>query len=107
MGLVHRVRSRRYFAGPPEVGKAPQEKLLGNNAQTWRAICVPTVPRFVEAHADPRQPVADRSARFPIIFSDAAGEDDQVDAIERSDHRSHLLAHGIAEHLNRKSCIGI
>jgi hypothetical protein len=30
------------------------------------------VPSFVEAHANPGQPVADRGARFPIIFSNAA-----------------------------------
>ena len=26
---------------------------------------------------------------------------------QRGDHGSHLLAHGIAEHLNGKSCVGI
>jgi hypothetical protein len=36
------------------------------------------IPSFVETHADPGQSVADRGARFPVVFSDAAG--DQVDA---------------------------
>ena len=65
------------------------------------------VPRFVEADADPGQAAADRGAHFRIIFSDAAGEDEHVDAVERGDHRGHLLAHRIAEHSNGKSCIGV
>ena len=63
------------------------------------------VPSFIEADTDPGQAAADRSACSPIIFSNAAGEDNSVDSIKRGDHRGHLLAHGIAEHLNGKSCI--
>jgi hypothetical protein len=38
-------------------------------------VCGP-VPSFVEADADSGQAAADRGACFPIIFSNAAGEDD-------------------------------
>ena len=42
-----------------------------------------------------------------MIFANAAGEDDQVDAIEHRDHRGDLLADGLTEHLYRQSCIGV
>jgi hypothetical protein len=38
-------------------------------------ICGP-VPSFVEPDTNPGQATADRSACSPIIFSNAAGEDD-------------------------------
>jgi hypothetical protein len=38
-------------------------------------VCGP-VPSFVEADADPGQAAANRSTCFPIISSNAAGEDD-------------------------------
>ena len=65
------------------------------------------VPSCVEGDTDPGQAAADRSACSPIVFSNAAGEDNQIDSIKRGDHRGHLLAHTIAEHLNGKSCIGV
>ena len=65
------------------------------------------ISRWVEADTKPGQTAADRGPHLGVIFSDAAGEDEQINPIERGDHRGHLLAHGIAEHLNGKSCIGI
>ncbi len=65
------------------------------------------VPSFVEADAEPGQAVTDRRSRFDVIFSNAAGEHEQIDSTKRSGHRGHLLAHGITEHLNGKSCIGV
>ena len=61
-----------------------------------------TVPRFVEADAGPGQAGADRRAHLAIIFANAAGKDDQIDPIESGDHRGDLLAHGIAEHIDRQ-----
>ena len=65
------------------------------------------VPRRVEADAEPGQAATDRRSRFDIIFSNAAGKYEQIVSTKRSDHRGHLLANGIAEHLNGKSYIGI
>ena len=43
------------------------------------------VADLVEAKADPGQATADRAACFAVMFSDAAGEDQQVDAVERDE----------------------
>jgi hypothetical protein len=65
------------------------------------------VPSFVKADAEPGQAATDCGSRFDIIFSNSACEHEQIDSTKRSDHRGHLLAHGITEHLNGKSRIGI
>ena len=65
------------------------------------------VPRLVEADAEPRQAATDRGSRFDIIFSNSAGEHEQIDSTKRRDHRGHLLAHRITEHLNGKSRVGV
>ena len=59
------------------------------------------------ANVEPGQAIADLGAHLLVIFADAAGEDDQVDAVERGDHRGHLLAHRIAEHLDGQPGIGV
>ena len=64
-----------------------------------------SVSSFVETEAEPGQTAADRRARLDIILSNAAGEYEQIDSAKSSDHRGHLLAHGIAEHCNGKSRI--
>ena len=51
-------------------------------------VCEP-VPTCVEPDTDPGQAATNRSECFPIIFSNAAGEDDYVDSIKRGDHRGH------------------
>ena len=86
--------------------RAQNENRAAAGGIAYGIICRP-VSSFVETHADPRQATADLSACRCIIFTNAAGEDKQVDPIERSDHGGHLLAHGIAEHLDSKSCIGV
>ena len=65
------------------------------------------VPRIVKADADPGQAGADYRAGFCIIFSNAAGENDQVDPLQCRDHRGQLLTNGITKHLDGKSGIGI
>ena len=65
------------------------------------------VSRRVEADAEPRQAATNRRSRLDIILSNAASEHEQIDSAERRDHRGRLLAHGIAEHRNGKSCIGV
>ena len=59
--------------------------------------------RLTPSQDKPRQ----TAARTSASFSDAAGEDYRIDAIKRSDHRRHLLAHGIAEHLNGEPRTGV
>src|SRR6202043_1667304 len=70
-------------------------------------VARPSIPRLVEADADPRQAVADSGTRLPIMFADPAGEDDEVDAVKRRDHRGDLLSYRITEHLNGQPCIGV
>lgn len=53
------------------------------------------------------KPTAVLGACFPVIFSNAAGKGDQVNSIERGNHRGQLLAHGIAEHPDGQSCIAV
>ena len=60
-----------------------------------------------ETDTGPSQAAADCGADFRIIFTDAAGEYQQVQSTQRSDHCRYLLAHGIAEHLDGEPCIGI
>ena len=88
---------------PARGERAPQQR----DAGIVDGIVRGPVPSLVEADAEPGQAAADRRSRFDIIFSNAAGEDEQIDSTKRSDHRGHLLAHGIAEHLNGKSRIGV
>ena len=41
-----------------------------------------------------------------IVFSDAAGEYQQIEPFKHRNHCGYLLAHGITKHLNGESCIG-
>ena len=66
-----------------------------------------TILRGIWTDAGPSQAAADRGTDFRIIFTNAAGEYEQIDSFKRSGHRGHLLTHGIAKHLNSKLCIGV
>ena len=81
-----------------------------NPATGWRiarGAVRETILQSTETDAGPSQAAADRGTDFRIIFTDAAGEYEQVQSAQRSDHRRYLLAHGIAEHLDGKPRIGI
>ena len=49
----------------------------------------------------------DPGAYFCIVFTNAASEDEQIDAIQCGDHGGDLLANGVAKHLDRKLRIGV
>ena len=105
------------------------ERLFGNNAQVWRAICssscegrTRTEQRdtgsltglFAEAFLAPSRltPIQDKprqtAARTFSSFSPMPPvKTTRVDSVKRSDHRGHLLTHGIAEHLNSESRVGV
>ena len=56
-----------------------------------------------KADSGPRQACADRSSDRTVIFSNPSGKDDEIDAVENGD----LLAHRIAKHVDRQSCVVI
>jgi hypothetical protein len=87
-----------------------QERLSGNNAQVWWAICLSScenehqaarrgivdrivrgpVQSFVEADPDPGQSATDLGPHLYVVFSDPAGEDQRIHPIECGDHGRHL-----------------
>jgi hypothetical protein len=56
------------------------------------------VSHIIKDNTHPVQATADLGAYFRIIFSDSAGENDQIDSFKRRDHRRHLFTHRVAEH---------
>ena len=57
-----------------------------------------TVALILNEYTGPIELAANSTAHFSVVFSDTAGEDDEVGAVEHGDHRGDLLANGIAEH---------
>ena len=63
------------------------------------------VALVLEDDTGPIEPAANRAAHLSVVFSDAAGEDNEIYPAEHSNHRGYLLADGIAEHVDGQSGI--